>query len=145
MRSTPRLIVLMAVALAMSASCTLSRGDTPPELLRKKVTFNDDNYRVVKSNARGVASCPYVFYINLDWSVLFSGLPATPGGVGFTFSDPNLYEQAMADFHEKNPMTGSQLMINVIEEFDTSGFLFLYRVVELTITADIVEFIDEAE
>jgi len=41
-------------------------------------------------------------------------------------------------------MEGPQVLVNIVEEFSTSGFLIFYREVNLTVTADVVEFIEDA-
>ena len=73
------------------------------------------------------------------WPLLFAR-HLVAGGIAL--GNPELRERAMAELHSKYELHGKQQLINVSEEFHSGGFVFFYWVVSLTVTADVIEFID---
>lgn len=114
-------------------------GQRESEAITKEMAFTTSNFRIVKTDVQGTASCPYLFYFTAPHPMIAQILGF--GNAGIALGNPDLYEQAMASLHEGHPIfEKSQQFHNVVEEWDVTSYFGVYAIVKLTLTADVVEF-----
>ena len=139
-----RLYLVTFIGFLCSAGCTMY--DAPKSLvqsgvIKQRVFLTEDNFRVVKSHVQGQASCPHILmlqfpmYLVTEW-----GFPVS---MGIPLGDPDILEQAMADLHSKCDLKGKhQHLHNLVEEYDITNYLGLYADFTVTVSAEVIEFID---
>jgi hypothetical protein len=129
-------LVVSGCAIYDSPKTTINKG-----WVKQKFILEEDNFRVVKAHVQGEASCPHILVINYpsymiqDW-----GFPVL---TGIALGNPDIYERAMADLHSKHDLMGkAQQFHNIVEEWDITNYLGFYADFTLTISAEVIEFID---
>lgn len=112
------IVGLLCLGLAGCASV-----GSMPHLTGTTTDLGSRNYRVVKSSVRGSDSG-------------FSFLGMIP------IVSPS-YANAMADLHKKVSMEGKAMAFANVAQDRSSVYLILFSVPTITITADVVEFLEE--
>ena len=112
------ILVVMCFILAGCASV-----GTMPHITGTQTDLSRKNFRVIKSAARGVDSG-------------FSLLGIIP------FKSPS-YANAMADLHQNVEMEGKATALVNVAQDHSSLYLILFSIPKITITADVIEFLDE--
>ena len=141
-----RWIGLAALLVVALAGCTSFKGGTGDEVMKRRLLLTEGNFRVVKSAVQGRASCWFLLYVQLPSGLSqWLGSLADNRAFGIALCNPDVRERAAADLHANHTMKGAQVLQNVIMEYDTTGFLFLVRRVDLVLTADVIEFVELEE
>jgi len=123
---TGALILLMLVA-----GCTTWQGQNENEKQVKSVTVESDNFKIVKTNLQGEASCGYVFPLIA---------PGLLGIGGIAVGDSALYANAYEALRAEAGLTGSQQLYNMVEEIYIKPNYIVYGEITLKLTADVIEF-----
>lgn len=110
-------ISAFAFLIGCSSVGTLPYGGTTKTDLTKK------NFRMVKANARGQDSGFWLLGI-------------------IPFSSPT-YADAMASLHEGVEMEGKATALANVAKDKSTLYLILFSIPKITVTADIIEFLDE--
>jgi hypothetical protein len=116
------------LALILAASgCSSTRFVTPPQTTTTAVALNAKNYRLIKAGATGT-SCGFR---------LLGILP---------FSSPH-HSTARSKLYASvdQPLTGKAVALTNELEDRSTLYLILFSVPKLTITADVIEFVDHDE
>ncbi|VGO20363.1 DUF6567 family protein [Pontiella sulfatireligans] len=108
------------------AGCTSPRGGRYDQSNATGVELSQNNYKVVKANATGTSKG-------------FRLLGIIPfANPSYSKAKTKLYESAGTD------MTGRSIVLSNQSEDKTSLYLILFSIPKLTLSADIVEFVDNA-
>ena len=115
--------------LALSLVCVFLSGCASvgklPHLTGTQTDLSKNNYKVIKSAIKGIDSG-------------FSLLGIIP------FKSPS-YAKAMANLHDQVEMEGkATAFVNVAQDHSLL-YLILFSIPKITVTADVIEFIDEKE
>ena len=111
--------------------------------LKPKLVLNPGEFRVVRS-VQGRASCPFFLYIDLPPSMRSAlGFSASGPPVAFALGDAALKVRAMEDLHRQHDLVGKpQVLHNFVEEWSVANYLGLFAIKRLTITAEVLEFLE---
>jgi len=133
------LVGALLVGAALGSGCTSWAGKREMEAQHKNISLTGPNFRVVKSKIQASASCSYLFPMP---ALTVLGIQLTGAG-GIALGNPELYEQAYRKLREQAAMEGkaAQLM-NICEENTLTSYIVIGDL-KLTLTADVVEFVDK--
>jgi hypothetical protein len=111
---------------------------------KPKLVLSQGEFRVV-GTVTGRASCPYLLYIDLPDSLLGRvGIPGTAPPVAFALGDAALHVRAMEDLHRQHDLLGKpQILHHFVEEWTLANYLGLFAIKRLTITAEVLEFVEK--
>jgi len=138
-RSTIWLSLLLALLLGLSGCAA---GHPSPSFFNPSqpdFVLNPGTYQVV-GRVEGYASCPFLFWIQIpDYWQLQEG--ASIPLLSFALGDANLRSRAMADLHTKVEIQGKrQVLLNIMEEVTVANYLGLFAILDITISAEVIEF-----
>jgi hypothetical protein len=145
-RSRRKLSVAVVACLVVSlAACAAPLGRDPDIYkVKPKLILDEDNFRVVRT-IQGQASCPYFLWIDLpDFVQSALRIPTSAPALNFALGDAALRVRAMEDLHSKHSLVGKpQVLHNFLEEWSLANYLGLFAIQRVTITAEVIEFLEE--
>ena len=113
------------LALFLLFICGCASIGTFPHITGTQTDLSKNNYKVIKAGARGV-----------DCGFYLLGL--------IPFKSPS-FARAMGDLRNQVEMEGkATAFINMAKDY-SSLYLIIFSVPKITVTADVIEFIDEKE
>jgi hypothetical protein len=117
-----RLTFSIVISVFLFVAGCVSSGSFPIES-ETRTDLSKNNYRVIKANVRGT-----------DKGFWLLGI--------IPFASPS-YSNAMESLHEKVDMEGrATALVNVSKDKSTL-YLILFSVPKITVTADVIEFLEE--
>jgi hypothetical protein len=138
--------ILFVATLLLLNACA-SKVKLVPDLdkAKPKLVLNPGEFRVVRT-VSGRASCPYFLYINIPPAFLvLLGINDSTPPVGFALGDASLHVRAMENLHSKHEMLGRpQILHQFVEESTVANYLGLFAIERLSITAEVIEFIERS-
>ncbi len=114
------IITLSSVLFIIGCGSTIGKA---PHSIQTQTQLNQKNFKVISTGVEGFAYCYYLFNV-------------------IPLRNKSLYKMAMNEIRGKVKGDGKPVsLINVTEDVSTVTY-FLFSKVELTLTADVVEFIN---
>ena len=132
-------LLLLACLLGLSG-CAVGHpspeftSPSQPDFLLKPGTYE------VVGRVEGRASCPFLFWVDIPqaWQ---SRVGVSIPLVSFALGDTDLRTQAMADLHSKVEIQGKRRVLhNIMEEITVANYLGLFAILDVTISAEVIEF-----
>lgn len=142
--ATQRFGALLVVAggLLSLIGCTTAVEISPDiDKIKPKLALREGGFRVVRT-LTGRASCPYLLFLDLP-ALNQIGLSYNPPAIAFAIGDAGLRVRAMEDLHAQHDMLGKpQVLHHFVEEWSRANYLGLFAIQRLTISAELIEFIE---
>jgi len=132
-------ILLLPLLLGLSG-CAVGHS-TPKITIPSQPDFllKPGTYQVV-GRVEGYASCPFLFWIDIPqaWE---SQVGVSVPLLSFALGDIDLRTRAMADLHTKVEIQGKRRVLhNIMEEMTVANYLGLFAILDVTISAEVIEF-----
>jgi hypothetical protein len=138
------LLLVAATSVSACMSYSSRRPRVSGEIIESRVTYSGDNFRVAQSHVEGHASCSFLLF--LPFPTTWQREIGLPLALGIPLGQPALLEEAMADLHSKVDLVGKpQILSEVIEEWTFVTYFGLYGTMEIKVSAEVVEFVEEPE
>jgi hypothetical protein len=141
-----RLLVALLLVIAASgcADTRFKRRDDPEVVAR--IVLDPGRFHVIQT-VQGNASCPYLFWIAIPSALSEAmGFRVPIPLIAIQLGDAELHERAMRDLHDQVDMIGKpRLLHNFIEDWSVAGYLGLFGITRLTVTAELIEFVEGTE
>jgi hypothetical protein len=143
-RSGARVAVAFTSLLLLAGCASEVSLVSDVDKVKPKLVLNEDGFRVV-GTVSGRASCPYFLYLDLPDSLLgVMGISIAAPPVAFALGDAALHVRAMEDLHSKHDLLGKpQVLHHFVEEWTLANYLGLFAIKRLTITAEVLEFVEK--
>ncbi|UCE63907.1 MAG: hypothetical protein JSU59_01755 [Nitrospirota bacterium] len=134
------LILLLFLLLGLSG-CAV--GHPSPSFTSTPTTefvLAPGTYEVV-GRLEGHASCPFLFWVDMPDTWLQFRYGFTVPLISFALGDTDLRTRAMADLHSKVEIQGTRRVLhNIMEETTIANYLGLFAILEVTVSAEVIEF-----
>ena len=135
------LSILLLVGLLGVSGCAV--GHSTPEVTsasQPDFLLKPGTYQVV-GLVEGRAWCPFLFWIDLPDSWEASTYGFSIPMLSFALGQTDLRTQAMADLHSKVEIQGKRRVLhNIMEEVTVANYLGLFAILDVTISAEVIEF-----
>ena len=130
------------LALLAVSGCNKDKS-VKPDLGKNKteIILSPGEFQVVKT-IHGQAATSFLFWIDFS-PVLKSIDKASVPVISFQLDKSNIHERAMHDLHKQHDLQGKpQILHNFLEEWTLANYLGLYAIRKLSISAEVIEFIE---
>ncbi|RLA16823.1 MAG: hypothetical protein DRQ62_15660 [Gammaproteobacteria bacterium] len=135
-------VITVMLALLAVSGCNKDKS-VKPDLGKNKteIILSPGEFQVVKT-IHGKASTSFLFWIDFS-PVLKSIDKASVPVISFQLDKSNIHERAMHDLHKQHDLQGKpQILHNFLEEWTLANYLGLYAIRKLSISAEVIEFIE---
>jgi hypothetical protein len=138
-------IAVFACWLVSLAGCAVPlTRDSDVYKVKPKLILNQGEFRVVRT-VQGRASCPYFLWLDLpDFIQIALKIPTATPALNFALGNAALRVRAMEDMRRKHDLVGKpQVLHNFVEEWSLANYLGLFAIQRVTITAEVIEFLEK--
>jgi hypothetical protein len=137
----PSTLLLLFLTLLLGLSgCAV--GHPSPEFIspsQPDFLLKPGTYQVV-GRVEGHASCPFLFWVDIPQGWQSRAGVSIPL-LSFALGDTDLRTQAMADLHTKVEIQGKRRILhNIMEEMTVANYLGLFAILDVSISAEVIEF-----
>lgn len=114
-------LALLALVILVGAGCSSYTGLYPIPNAHGEIVLHENDFKTVKTHAKGHAECAYIF--------------------GIPLGQPEIKSRALAEVRDQAVLDGRPAhLVNFTEDDTTFSILGVYKVEKVTITADVIEF-----